>query len=239
MKYFNVTIVSLLTATFCFSQNKNLNFNRGLKIYNLSTYQKTRASYSDSIFLYSSSNSVFQILHPTIAYFWKGKKQNWNEVELTTLIMNKKADNYTNTQLSNGLPIAYSGADIFTTALSLRYEYIINFFKMSESKIATSLGFAINPYFTQIKNKPHTTQAFPTSMSNIGVRGFLIPRLTYYVSSKCFFDFNIPLAIFDGINSATTIRNPQIKIKSQRTFEGDFKILPQQFSLRLGVGIKI
>jgi len=236
----NVTIFLLLLSAFVYSQNKNLDYKRAIKFYNLSTYQKTKSNSSDSVFTYNSYSSNFQILHPTIAFGWKAKNQNSHELELTGLIVKRNNSNSTVSTNSDNLPPStISGADVFSSSISLRYEYIINFFKKSDCILAPSLGCAINPYFDQTKQKPHTTQAFPSSYVTFGAKGFIIPRLTYYYNSKCFFDFNIPIALFDAQNKFSTVRNPGIPVANQRISDGNFDVLPKQFYLRLGVGIKI
>jgi hypothetical protein len=236
----NATIFFLLLSAFAYSQNKNLDYKRAIKFYNLSTYQKTTSNSSDSVFTYNSYSSNFQILHPTIAFCWKAKNQNSNEVELTGLLVKKTNSNSSIATTSSNLPPnTVSGADVFSSSISLRYEYIINYFKKSDCSLAPSLGCAINPYLDQTKQKPQTTQSFPSSYITAGVRGFITPRLTYYYSSKCFFDLNIPIALFDAQNKYSTVRNPGIRVANQRISEANFDVFPKQFYLRLGVGIKI
>ena len=123
----NATILFLLLPAFASSQNKNLDYKRAIKFYNLSTYQKTTSTSSDSVFTYNSYSSNFQILHPTIAFGWKAKNQNSNEVELTGLLVKKTSSNSSIATTSSNLPPnTVSGADVFSSSISLRYEYIIN-----------------------------------------------------------------------------------------------------------------
>ena len=123
----NATIFFLLLPAFASSQNKNLDYKRAIKFYNLSTYQKTTSTSSDSVFTYNSYSSNFQILHPTIAFGWKAKNQNSNEVELTGLLVKKTSSNSSIATTSSNLPPnTVSGADVFSSSISLRYEYIIN-----------------------------------------------------------------------------------------------------------------
>ena len=179
-------------------------------------------------------------MNPTIAFNWKGRKSNYNELELTTISLNK---NYDETTVSNtsssALPSPISGTKVISSMVSIRYEYIFIFLKGSASRVIPSLGCAINPFYEHLKKNPLTTQAFPTTIVNFGSNGFLVPRATYYFSTKCFFDINIPIELFNLNNSASKVSNPQIPIKSQRTSDWNFHLLPEFFSLRLGLGIKI
>ncbi len=236
-----IFILLVLTASLSKAQNKNLDYKHAIKFYNLSSYQKTTSVWADSSNLYSSYYSYLQIIKPTVAYSWKGKNQNFNELELSALSLFKKVDNseYNRLKDSQAFAHVYSGTNIISSSISLRYEYIINFFKNSDCKIAPSLGLAINPYFDLLKFKPHTTLYFPTTTTTIGTKGFIIPRLIYYYSSKVFFDMNIPLEIFEAKTNFYNVRNPALPVTSQRFSNSDFNLFPNQFSLRLGIGVKI
>lgn len=240
MKYLLTTLFFTAFHFVGLSQNENPNYKRSLKIYNLFTYQSSTNTTLDSINSTSSSSQSIKILNPTIAYNWKGKKSNFNEIELITLILSKNYNETTITNISGTVknPLI-SGAKIITSIISLRYEYIINFLKGSKSSLLPSLGCAINPYYQHINTQPVTSQSFPTTIINYGTHGFLIPRITYYASTKYFFDFNIPIDVFNLNNALLTVRNPQIPVKSQRTSDWDFSLIPKNFNLRFGIGIKI
>lgn len=238
MKY-NLFIYCFLISSLSFAQNKSLEYNRYLKIYNLLSYQKSTDSWLDSSNRYNSSHTTLKIFHPTIAYGWRGKNQNINELELKTLFINNVDDLKTSTKISNGMNMSTSGEKVFSSSLSLRYEYIINLIKSSTCKFAPSVGLSINPYYSSYNIKPHTTLTFPSSDFDIGAKGFIIPRLIYKYSSKCFFDLNIPLAIFDANQDFLKVRNPAIPVSSQRISTSSFDLMPKQFSLRLGFGIKL
>ena len=222
------------------SQNGNLDYKNALKLYNLSTYQSSTVFYYDSLSSTRLKNKTLKILNPTFAFNWKGKKNNFNELELTSLVLNKHFDETTVSNSNSAVPSpAISGAEIVSSFISIRYEYIVNFTKAFKSKLIPSLGCALNPYFRHSRIKPLTSQSFPSTTANTGGNAYLIPRLSYYFSSKCFFDVNIPVEVFSLSNSMNTVRNPQIEIKNQRTSEWNFDLFPREFSLRLGIGIKI
>ncbi len=238
MKFY-LYIYCFLFSSLSFAQNKSLEYNRYLKIYNLLSYQKNTESWLDSTNSYTSSHTSLKIVHPTIAFGWKGKNQNINELELKTLFMNNSDDLKTSTKISNGMNMSTSGEKVFSSSISLRYEYIINLIKSSTCKFAPSVGLSINPYYSSYNIKPHTTLSFPSSDFNIGAKGFIIPRLICKYSSRCFFDLNIPLAIFDANQDFLKVKNPAIPVSSQRVLSSSFNFMPKQFSLRFGVGIKI
>ena len=240
MKTNLIVILIFLFPRLAMSQNGNLNYKNSLKFYNLSTYQSSTVKTNDSSGSTSIRNKSLKILSPTFAFNWKGKRNNFNELELTSLALNKHFDETTvsnsNSPVQNS-PIG--GAKIVSSIISVRYEYIVNLTKGLKSKFIPSLGYSINPYFRQSRITPLTSQSFPTTIVNTGGNGYLIPRISYYFSSKCFFDINIPIEVFSLNNSMKTVRNPQIEVKNQRTSVWNFELFPQEFSLRLGIGIKI
>jgi len=229
----------MFLSFFGFSQNKNLDYKYAFKIYNLSTYQNTTNTFSDSVSTTNIFNSTFKILSPTIACSWKAKKSNFHEVELTSFQLNKANHETSVIPLNSTSNFPISGNEVTSTNISLRYEYILNILNKSTKPFVPTLGFSVNPYYQHLKSKPHTSQAFPWSSADFGFHGYIIPRVTYYLKSKCFFDFNIPVAIFNFKNSFATVRNPQIPVESQRISEMDFSFLPKILSFRLGVGIKL
>jgi len=74
------------------SQNTNLNYHSGIKLYNTTIFEEQSKSMlvsdtSSVRFQYTNTNS--QILHPTIAFQWKSKTNNFHDIELTNFMVNK------------------------------------------------------------------------------------------------------------------------------------------------------
>jgi len=71
-------------------QNTNLNFKSALKVYNLATFEeqtKSRGLNDSFSYRIQNSSTSLKILHPTIAFQWKSKKNNFHEIELTSLVI--------------------------------------------------------------------------------------------------------------------------------------------------------
>ncbi len=224
------------------TQNTNLDYKNAIKIYNLTTFEEYEKSEklndtSSAYFSYTTTN--LQILHPTIAFQWKTKKNNFHEIELTCFIIDKAV---TKTEIKNTTSAnvyLLSGSDITTTSIAVRYEYILNFNKSKDRKLVPSLGFSINPYFKQNKFSPVISSSFPTSESYFGTRVFITPRLTYYVKSRFFVDINIPLCAFDTYSVTEKREDPSIP-ESERTIKtNNFQMFPTIFSGRIGIGLKL
>jgi len=224
------------------SQNTNLNYYSGIKLYNTTIFEEQSKSMlvSDTSSIriqYTNTNS--QILHPTIAFQWKSKTNNFHEIELTNFMVNKVGTKteYVSDTSASGLLI--SGQDIVTTALSVRYEYILTFNKSKDSKLVPSLGFGVNPYFRKNKISPLASSSFPASENSFGLRAFLTPRITYFVTSKLFVDVNIPLCLFDNFILTETRDNANLPVEERTVSTFNFNQFPNFFSGRIGIGLKL
>lgn len=224
------------------TQNTNLDYKSSLKFYNLTTFDeqtKSRMLNDTSDALYQSTNTTLQILHPTIAFQWKSKKNNFHEIELTSLLLGKIGSKtvIVNDATNNGQTI--NGGNLTTAVISARYEYILNFNKSKDSKIVPSIGFGINPYYRQNNYSPKISSSFPTSEISVGMRTFITPRLTYFVTSKLFIDINIPLCFFDTFYFLDKEDNPAIPVEQRTIKTFNYNQFPKILSGRLGVGIKL
>lgn len=224
------------------TQNTNLDYKSALKIYNLTTFEeqtKSRRLNDSSSYRYQYTNTTLQFLHPTIAFQWKSKKNNFHEIELTSLMLGKIGTQIEiiNDTTNNGQTI--SGGDQKTTVISARYEYILNLNKSKASKFVPSIGFGINPYYRQNNYSPKISSSFSTSEISVGMRTFITPRLTYFVTSKLFIDVNIPLCFFDTFYFVDKEENPAIPVQQRTITTFNYSQFPKIFSGRLGVGLKL
>ena len=94
MKISILLLTVLQFVAHCFSQNTNLDYKKAIKIYNLTSYEKySKSEYIDdssSAYLLSTVSDL-QILHPTFAFQWKTRKNNFQEIEISYLMLGKKS----------------------------------------------------------------------------------------------------------------------------------------------------
>lgn len=235
-------LLLIIVVKIGWSQNTNLDYKTGIKVYNLTIFDeqtKSRRLNDTSSNRYQYTNTTLQILHPTIAFQWKSKKNNFHEIELTSLMLGKMRakTEIVNDTTNNGQTI--SGGNLTTTAISVRYEYILNFNKSKESKFVPSIGFGINPYYRQNNYSPKNSSSFSTREISAGMRTFITPRLTYFVTSKLFIDVNIPLCIFDTSYFFDKEDNPAIPVQQRNISTFNFNQFPKVFSGRIGIGLKL
>lgn len=239
-------IVLLLIATNGWSQNTNLDYKGAIKVSNQTSYERFNKLTIDTDTNFNFiSTSALHILHPTIAYQWKTKKQNFHEIEITNFSLNRSS---TRTELVGdsippggpgyiGIPI--DGGKTINALISLKYEYIMTFQKLKEKKLVPSFGFAINPYFKQTNFEPVLATIYSTQEQFFGARFFVTPRLTYYLTSKFFIDFNIPLCVLSTYFLTDRIEDPVLPINERQTNTFSFETFPSILSARIGIGIKI
>ena len=237
-----VVVLAILFSFLSWGQNSHLDYNRAVKMYNLTSYEKFSTSNnlndSTSNLTLNSTGSSFQLFHPTVAFQWKSKNNNFHEIELTHLIFGKES---TLTELNNdsiNFNQTIDGGTMTQTHISARYEFILNFNKSKEHKIVPSIGFGINPYYSQDDFSPKTSSSFATSEKSVGIKTFITPRLTYFLTSKLFLDVNIPVCLFDLALDSDTQDNPIIPIEQRTVSTFNFNQFPNVFSGRIGIGFK-
>jgi hypothetical protein len=235
-------VLSIILVKLGWAQNTNLDYKSALKIYNLTTFEEQTKSTrinGTAPFRYESTNSALKIIRPTIAFQWKTGKNNFHEIELTNLMLGKTMTKteFVNDSTTNRQTV--TGSDISTTALSVRYEYILRFSESKDRKLVPSVGFGINPYYERNNYSPIISSSFPTSETSLGMRTYLTPRISYFVTSKVFIDVNIPVCVFDSFYLSDKTDNPTIPIDNRTISSFSYNQFPKLFSGRIGVGIKI
>ncbi len=158
-----------------------------LKVYNLTTYEdafNSEKMQDSSGLRYNYSNSTLMILHPTIAFQWQAKNNNFHEAELTNLMLRKINTLTEAVKDSTDFYEVAGGTQITNTFVSVRYEYIMNFAKKNDRMFVPSIGFGANPYLQREKNLPKVSNAYRTAETTVGMRTYLTPRITWYFSPK-------------------------------------------------------
>jgi hypothetical protein len=241
MKKFSFLIVIMFLFHSGWSQTTNTSFKYAIKLYNLTSFEDKSRHELDivSIQAHEITNTELQILHPTVAFQWKTKKNNLHEIELTNFSLDKVD---AEKELKDSLENTYttiSGAEVVTAYISVRYEYILNLNKFNDAKFVPSVGFGINPYYRQINQMPKVTDLYTTSEMFLGARAFIIPRLTWYFSPKFFADIDIPICIFDLYFQSDEDQDPRLSVDKQTTNTVNFNAFPKFYSGRIGIGLKI
>lgn len=235
-------ILLLLIMTSGWSQNANLDYRYAIKIYNLTSfedYHKSEKPGDTSYNMYSYTYTMLKILQPTIAFQWKNTKNNLHEIEFTGFMSGKYG---TTTEINNDttdVSSTVSGNDVLATLISVRYEYIVNFSKTKDRKLVPSIGFGINPYYRYHQYLPKVSSSFQTSEQYLGAKLFIIPRLSYYLTSTLFIDLNIPVCVAEMYYTSDKCEDPTLPVEERTISSVNFREFPKIFSGRIGIGLKI
>jgi len=185
-----------------------------------------------------TEKSGWRIFHPTFAFLWKTKANNFQEIELT--FFEVKNDDILVTRdyddLYYDVVVIQSGNERTTTHISIRYEYIYHLTKSSDSRLGFSIGGGIQPYFLNISDIPALSNQFPSSERNLGAFFQIIPRINIELSESFFLDFNIPFCFYNLNHRVLTREDPALIEDLRRQTFTDSNFFPDMYSLRIGLG---
>jgi hypothetical protein len=235
-------LVVTATAAALFAQNPNTDYRFGIKLYNLATYDHTEELKPTNPvgFTYNHvTTENVRLLHPALAFQWRSKKNNFHEIELTELKWDNTATSSVITNDSIKLWALAGDESVTHCAVAARYEYILMLGKKKERKLVPAIGFAGSPYYSSYRFSPEVSASFPQSRQDIGLRAFVVPRLTWYVKDRIFFDLNLPVCIANLNYSEEKSEDPALPSTRHDVQLIDMRVLPKYFSARIGIGIKI
>jgi hypothetical protein len=228
----------LLAATAGHAQNKNLEGKYAVKLYNTTSWQEQESSFASGIFQGTTNRKDFRLLHPSAAFRITNKRNNMHEIELTQLELGSVRE-VSSVNGPSGTTIPISGGKTTQTNIALRYEYIINFMKKKNSRLMPALGLALMPYLERSSFVPALSTSYPATATGLGTKAWVIPRISYAISSKFFIDLNVPLCITDVNVQWNNQQNPNLTQGEQKSEVSNFEGAPQNYSVRLGIGLKV
>ncbi|MCD6064590.1 MAG: hypothetical protein K0R82_2501 [Flavipsychrobacter sp.] len=234
MKIIALSILALSSYA-AVAQNSNLDYKYAVKLYNLTTLADKSELYRDSNYVRTASFD--KIAYPATAVQIATKKKNFHEIELSELTIARRDELTERIYLTGAEPVA--GAVTTTTAIALRYEYIRMFGKKKERKLLPAIGLAAMPYYNRYRTDPAITALFPTRDNVLGIRGFIVPRLTYHISKRIYADLNVPVNLFDAQHHSTNTLNSALPAEQRTAATFNFNALPAYYSVRIGVGVKL
>jgi hypothetical protein len=240
MKNYLLILFAIFLTNSAWTQNKYLDYKYSVKIYNLSSYnEETNFRMKSGFKRYDNKYVNLILLNPTIAFQWKSKKNNFKEIELTNFIFGKHTTINQLVNDSTNVNQTTYDVDQKITYVSIRYEYLLTFNKNKDNKTVFSLGFGINPYFKGDKYIPRISSEFPTTYNDYGLNLFIVPRITYHLTSKIFIELNIPVCLINSYWEYGKSDNPQLPYNQRKVNTVYFEELPINYSCRLGIGIKL
>jgi len=180
----------------------------------------------------------YQIGYPTFAIGFGSHDDNYQEFELSQLIINRSSDEIRTTVDGEDGELK-AGTRTTAAQVALRYEHNMIIFLREESRLRYYAGISYNPYFSSSSFTPINTAFFPTSQRRIGLVLSFVPRLNYYITPKWFLDLNILVNVVDVYREKNKTDNPQVPASERVTKTTEFTFMPRYFQFRLGVGLRI
>lgn len=237
-------LLAISLSKFALAQNPYLDYKYSLKISNLSTLklQQVIPQYASSPYALSVKTgdkiyNQFQLFHPTVAFDWMTKRKNTREFEVVDLVLNRQSTRKYTYEL-NGVT-HHLGDKTTETAISLRYQYIINYFKHKESKWVPSLGFSFNPYYQYTSSFFSGPLSYRTSMQVLGIKASINPRITYFFSKNLYLFGELSFTMLDI--SRSTVSNPATVVQpNQKDRQTNYNVtgIKDRFEFRVGLGYK-
>lgn len=237
-------LLTIAISKFAVAQNPYLDYKYAFKISNLSTFQLRQAipnynslRYGQAVLNYDILRNQLELFHPTLAFDWMSKRKNTHEIEWTDLFLNRtnmKKFIYTNDTVRREFI-----DKTIETAISFRYEYMINFCTKKESKWVPSLGFSFNPYYQRTKSFITDDITYQTGIQTLGIRAAINPRITYFFSKNLFINAGFSFTMLDV--SRISFTNPASAVHTgaiDQHVDYNFKGLKDLFEFRVGLGYK-
>ncbi|TVQ13909.1 MAG: hypothetical protein EA361_09045 [Bacteroidetes bacterium] len=226
----------------CRAEDTNSSYRYSFKVYGLSvseSFEYTQRFGIEDPYTRITEMSNWRIFHPTFALQWKTKADNYQEIEITFLEINSNELRQIDVlYLDNAYKKFFGGIKVTTTHLSLRYEYIYRFTKAVDRRFDFSLGAGINPYFFNISEDPVISNQFPTHERNMGAFFHVVPRIQFNLSNKLYMDLNVPFCLFYYNHRRMEREDPQLTEELKILTFTDNTLLPEVYSVRVGVGFR-
>lgn len=239
MRIINLIILtsSILNTNILHAQNPNLNYKYALKISNLSSYKSNFTALGRSSV---GNGKTLQVLQPLITLQRKIKNNNLVEVELSTLNINSNRGSFY--VYNDSPPYNTSKVPLYkqrNTNISMRAEYIFVYGKIKDKRLVSNVGVGIMPGYNKMNYISANPLSYSNSKTTISCSVYISPRLTYFVKSNYFIDFNIPLNIIEFSLKNSFNSNPKLDLNNRKTSTFNLDGLTTSLGFRLGFGIKL
>jgi len=211
LKNIGFTIALLFVASCVFGQETQENPKR---IISLSMYK--------SIMYYggnTSSASVISLGNFTPAVAWGMENDDFHEIEVTKLNFSSR-----NSSFNLGLGVNYTYNWKVIEAKSSTYNFYV--------------GTGINPSFSTSHNTSTVSTNFPYSNTSVGVNLSIVPLFRWNVSDKFFLNFSAPYRYYNYSYNYSNNENPATPLEQRKQIINSSKIFPNDFTVRVGIGIK-
>ena len=200
---------------------------------------------NESVHHWHPQGIVVRKINNSLGYFSPAvilykENSDFHEFEIARLSFNSSdATLYGLDTLSSYLPLL-SDTRVDNVHIAIRYSYsfLINL-GTPESKFKVHLGVGASPYFQREWLTPQTSDIFPLKSHSVGVRISAAPTLTYGITDHWFLNLNIPFTIGNAFARRSKTENPALPLSNRTIKRSDIKLFPDEYLIRLGLGLRI
>ncbi len=217
-------------------QVKEQSFKHNIKLYATGRFNPYSDVYIKNRESYAIQTSVADYIQPSFAISFRNKRNNYHELELSRVSVRSTSVNPT---IQTSQAILPQGYRLNTTHVAMRYEFIVPFIKTKQALFVPAVGAAVMPYYSRYALQPYSPADIPVTSSTLGAQTFIIPRLQVNVSKRVFIEANITVCLTDFGIKRNHIQDPTLPVNVQQYSVAEVRFLPEFYTARLGVGIKL
>lgn len=171
---------------------------------------------------------------PTISFY----KENGSFHEIGLSRIQYIVDDDITTLNRPGVTQITNGAKETTFNIGFRYDYNI-LLSNKEDPFSIYMGASASPSFTSITNEPKVSSSYKRTQIGTSIYVGVVPRVIWKVSSKLFFDLNVPVNLYELSYKWQKIHNPSLPIEQQSNGGFESTFMPKNYEVRLGVGVML
>jgi hypothetical protein len=190
-------------------------------------------------YLYTKQYTTLRdYVKPSAAIVFQNKKGNSHEIELSRLEVREDEKKIWTLNPSFSTYGYMKAQKTITTSLAARYEYIINIAKKKKYLVQPSVGLAGMPFYSRNNSIPYISSDYRASLTEIGVVGFVVPRINISLSKRLFIDVNIPMPVLSMASTTQYLGDPTLIPGARKYNTINFDLFPGSLSARVGFGVR-
>lgn len=210
-----------------------------VKGYLLGSFSSFHGAHTTRTFGMTQHIDDVRFLSPSVAVTKKNKRGNFHELELSILDVRKMDIKTQFTQPVTGIKYYELTSRLTHSIIAARYEYIVSIGKKKHWIVQPSIGFAAMPYFDRYHSTPYINADYPVTQTYIGVRSFVVPRITIPLTHRLSLDVNIPITVSDISYTRENIADPTLPVSAQRYGVLDISMFTNYITARLGLSLRL
>ena len=167
----------------------------------------------------TSATNTFGLSSFSPSVRWGIENNDFHELELTNL---------------NLLSRKYS----FAFDLGIVYNYNWKVLDLGNNKTQFYFGTGFEPIIDLNRNYPIESVSFSSSSTKVGVNLSIAAKLKWNISDNFFVNISVPYNYYTSSYEYIKDDNPNIPSEQRKTTASSSKVFPNDFTVKVGVGIK-